>query len=31
MASGADAFLLKPYTPDTLYELISSLIESGSE
>lgn len=28
MASGADAFLLKPYTPDTLYELIQNLMGS---
>jgi two-component system alkaline phosphatase synthesis response regulator PhoP len=28
MASGADAFLLKPYTPDTLYELIQKLMGS---
>jgi CheY-like chemotaxis protein len=28
MASGADAFLLKPYTPDTLYELIQKILES---
>ncbi len=27
MASGADAFLLKPYTPDTLYDLIQKLLE----
>lgn len=26
MASGADAFLLKPYTPDTLYTLIQKLL-----
>jgi CheY-like chemotaxis protein len=28
MAAGADAFLLKPYTPDTLYELIQNLMGS---
>jgi CheY-like chemotaxis protein len=28
MAAGADAFLLKPYTPDTLYQLIQSLLDS---
>ena len=28
MAAGADAFLLKPYTPDTLYALIQSLLDS---
>jgi two-component system alkaline phosphatase synthesis response regulator PhoP len=28
MASGADAFLLKPYTPDTLYELIQKIMGS---
>jgi two-component system alkaline phosphatase synthesis response regulator PhoP len=28
MAAGADAFLLKPYTPDTLYEIIQKLMES---
>ena len=28
MASGADAFLLKPYTPDTLYELIQKFMGS---
>ena len=29
MATGADAFLLKPYTPDTLYELITTLMGFG--
>jgi DNA-binding response OmpR family regulator len=28
MAAGANAFLLKPYTPDTLYQLIQSLLDS---
>ena len=28
MASGADAFLLKLYTPDTLYKLIQNLMGS---
>ena len=28
MAGGADAFLLKPYTPDTLYALIQNLMGS---
>lgn len=26
MAAGADAFLLKPFTPDTLYELIKTFL-----
>jgi CheY-like chemotaxis protein len=30
MAAGADAFLLKPYTPDTLYEMITKLIGSST-
>ena len=30
MAAGADAFLLKPYTPDTLNELITNLMGSGT-
>lgn len=29
MAAGADAFLPKPYTPDTLYELITNLTGSS--
>lgn len=28
MAKGASAFLLKPYTPDTLYELIQTFLDS---
>jgi CheY-like chemotaxis protein len=28
MASGANAFLLKPYTPDTLYQLIQQILGS---
>ncbi len=31
MAAGADAFLLKPYTPDTLYELINKFLGPESK